>query len=106
MGLGTQIQFSTAYHPQNNGQTEWVNQVLEDMLRMYVMQQPTKGEEYLHLVEFSYNNGYHEFLGINHFEVLYGRKWRVPINCNNQEDKLILGPEILAKMEQAINKVR
>eukprot|EP00253_Pinus_taeda_P030914 PITA_30914 len=40
--LGTQLEFSTAYHPQTNGQTERVNQVVEDMLRAYVMQQPTK----------------------------------------------------------------
>lgn len=57
-GLGTHIQFSTPYHPQMDVQTERVNQILEDMLRMYVMQQPTKWEEYLHLVEFTYNNGY------------------------------------------------
>ena len=42
--LGTQINFSTAYHPQRDGQIEWVNQVLEDMLHIYVMQQPTKWE--------------------------------------------------------------
>ena len=61
-GLGTQINFNTSYHPQTDGQIERVNQVLEDMLRMYVMQQPTKWEEYLHLVEFAYNNGYKESL--------------------------------------------
>ena len=42
--LGTNINFSTAYHPQ----TERVNQVLEDMLRMYTMDKPTKWEYYLH----------------------------------------------------------
>ena len=57
-GLGTQVYFSTAYHPQTDGQTDPVNQVLENMLRMYVMQQPIKWEEYLHLIEFGYNNGY------------------------------------------------
>ena len=55
--LGTKLNFSTAYHPQTNGQTERVNQVLEDMLRIYVMDKPTKWEDYLHLVEFAYNNG-------------------------------------------------
>ena len=58
IGLGTQINFNTTYHPQSDEQMERVNQVLEDMLHMYVMQQPTKWEDYLHLVDFSYNNGY------------------------------------------------
>ena len=35
--LGTQLNFSTAYHPKTNGQTKRMNQTLEDMLRMYVM---------------------------------------------------------------------
>ena len=55
--LGTKINFSTTYHPQTDGYTERVNQVLEDMLRMYMMDKPTKWEDYLHLVEFAYNNG-------------------------------------------------
>ena len=48
--LGTKLNFSTAYHLQTDGQMERVNQVLEDMLRMYVMDKPTKWEDYLHLV--------------------------------------------------------
>ena len=70
--LGTQLNFSTAYHPQTDGQTESVNQVLEDMLRACVMQKPTQWEDYLHLVEFAYNNGYHTSIQMSPFEVLYG----------------------------------
>jgi transposase InsO family protein len=56
-GFGTNLNFSTTYHPQTNGKIERVNRIIEDMLRMYVMDKPYKWEDYLHLVEFSYNNG-------------------------------------------------
>ena len=65
--LGTQLNFSLAYHPQTDGQTERVNQILEDMLRMYVMDQQTRWEDYLYLVEFAYNNGYQSSIGMPPF---------------------------------------
>lgn len=105
-GLGTQLNFSIAYHPQTNGQTERVNQVLEDMLRSYVMQQPTRWEEYLHLVEFAYNNGYHASLQMSPFEVLYGRKCRTPSSWSGPEDRLVLGTEMLKEMEAMVKRVR
>ena len=37
--LGTQLNFTTTYHPKTDGKTERKNQILEDMLRMYVMDQ-------------------------------------------------------------------
>ena len=48
--LGTQLNFSTVYHPETNGQTERMNQTLEDMLRMYVMDQQKRWEEFFPLV--------------------------------------------------------
>ena len=56
--LGTQLNFSTAYHPETDGQIERTNQTLEDMLHMYVMDQQKSWEEFLPLVEFAYNNSY------------------------------------------------
>jgi hypothetical protein len=52
--LGTQLNFSTAYHPEADRQTERMNQTLEDMLCMYVMDQQNCWEEFLPLVEFTY----------------------------------------------------
>jgi hypothetical protein len=69
----TKLLFITTYHPQNDGQMERLNQVLEDMLRMHVMHQPKKWENYLPLVDFSYNNGYQESLKMIPLEALYGR---------------------------------
>ena len=56
--LGTSLLRSLAYHPQTDGQTERVNQVLEDMLRACVISFPEKWDECLTLAEFSYNNSY------------------------------------------------
>jgi hypothetical protein len=63
-GFKTNLNFNTTYHPESDGKTKRVNQVIEDMLRMYMMDKPCKWEDYLHLVEFVYNNGYQEFLSI------------------------------------------
>jgi hypothetical protein len=90
-GLDTQLNFSTTYHPQTDSQTERTNRIVEDMLWMYVMDFPTKWEEYLHLVEFAYNNGYHTSLKMSPFEVMYGRKCRTPVSWDNPIDIIILG---------------
>ena len=63
-GFGMNLRFSTSYHPESDGQTERVNRVIEDMLRMFLMDKPSKCEDYLHLVEFAYNSGYR---ALNHF---------------------------------------
>eukprot|EP00253_Pinus_taeda_P035486 PITA_35486 len=76
------------------------------MLRAYVMMKPNQWEEYLHLVEFAYNNGYHTSTQLSPFEVLYGRKCRTPSSWGGPEDKLSLGPEMLTKMEDMVKKVR
>jgi transposase InsO family protein len=54
--LGTKLSFGTTYHPQTGGQTERVNQILEDMLCVCVLSYATKWEDYLPFAEFSYNN--------------------------------------------------
>ena len=91
-GLGTQLNFSTAYHLQTEGQTERLNQFLEDMHRMYVMDKLGKWEYYLHLVEFSYNNHFHVSTRISPFEIMYGRKCNTLIYLTSLVDRLMLGP--------------
>eukprot|EP00253_Pinus_taeda_P017384 PITA_17384 len=76
------------------------------MLRAYVMQQPMLWEEYLHLVEFVYNNGYHTSTQMSPFEVLYGQKCRTPSSWGGPEDRLSLGPDMLKDMEDMVKRVR
>ena len=76
------------------------------MLRMYVMDQPSKWEDYMYFVEFAYNNGYHASLKMSSFEALYGRKYNTPISWDNPVDKMISGPELLREMEEQMVKIR
>jgi transposase InsO family protein len=98
-GFGTNLNFSTTYHPQTDGQTERVNRIIEDMLRIYVMDEPYKWEDYLHLVEFAYNNGYQASVRMSPFEALYGRKCDTLVSCDNPTDRVVLEPELLKDME-------
>ena len=66
--LGTSLLRSSTYHPQTDGQTERVNQVLEDMLRACVISFSKKWDECLNLAEFSYNNSYQESIHMTPFE--------------------------------------
>ena len=100
------MNLSTAYHPQTDGQTKRVNQVIEDMLRMYVIDRPSKWEDYLCLVEFAYNNGYHASLKMSPFEALYGRRCRTPVSWDNPVDRVIVGPEMLKDMEEQVVKIK
>jgi transposase InsO family protein len=56
--LGSKLDFSTAYHPQTGGQADRTNQILEDMLRAYVLDFGRTWNEHLPLQECLYNNSY------------------------------------------------
>jgi transposase InsO family protein len=77
--MNTKLNFSTAYHPQTDGQTERTNQVLEDMLRACALQHGGSWDKSLPYAEFSYNNSYQTSLKMSPFEALYGRKCRTPL---------------------------
>ena len=89
-----------------DGHTERVNHILEDMLRMYIREQPSKWDDYLHLVEFAYDNHYQASSKFSPFEILYSRKWNTPISLSNPIDRLILGPELLKEMELIVKHVQ
>jgi len=70
--LGTRLLFSSAYHPQTDGQTERVNQCLEMYLRCVVYDTPKKWKSMLSQAEFWYNSSFHSSLGCSPFHALYG----------------------------------
>lgn len=77
--MGTQLNFSIAFHPQTDGQIERVDQILEDMLRACILEFRGSWADYVHLAEFSYNNSDQSSIEMAPFEALYGQPCRSPI---------------------------
>ncbi|GJZ46469.1 reverse transcriptase domain-containing protein [Tanacetum coccineum] len=104
--LGTQLDMSTAYHPETDGQSERTIQTLEDMLRACVIDFGKGWERHLPLVEFSYNNSYHASIKAAPFEALYGRKCRSPVCWAKVGDVQLTGPEIIHETTKKIVQIR
>ncbi|WVZ89636.1 hypothetical protein U9M48_036015 [Paspalum notatum var. saurae] len=104
--LDSKLRFSTAYHPQTDGQTERTNQILEDMLRACAIQYGTSWDKSLPYAEFSYNNSYQASLKKSPFEALYGRRCRTPLFWNQTGEKQVFGPDLIRDAEQLIKMVR
>ncbi|WVZ70514.1 hypothetical protein U9M48_019175 [Paspalum notatum var. saurae] len=104
--LDSKLRFSTAYHPQTNGQTKRTNQILEDMLRACAIQYGTSWDKSLPYAEFSYNNSYQASLKKSPFEALYGRRCRTPLFWNQTGEKQVFGPDLIRDAEQQIKMVR
>jgi hypothetical protein len=70
---GTKFNFSSAYHPQTDGQTEVVNRTIEMYLRCFTSSSPRQWAKWLPWVEFCYNTGFHSATKKTPFEIVYGR---------------------------------
>jgi hypothetical protein len=103
--LGTKLLHSSAYHPQTSGQTERVNQILEDMLRGCVLEFPQKWDDCLPLAEFSYNNSYQESIKMAPFEALYGRRCRTPLNWSEPGERWFFRPDMVKEMEEKVQRI-
>ncbi len=70
--LSIQLKLSTAYHPQTDGQTEQVNQCMEQYLQNYCSYQQDDWVNWLGLAEFQYNNLIHDSTHVLPFFTNYG----------------------------------
>ena len=104
--MGTQLRFSTAYHPQTDGQSERTIQTLEDMLRACVLDFKKDWDDSLPLCEFSYNNGYHSSIGMAPFEALYGRRCRTPVCWEEVGVRSFHGPSVVGDSSEKVKVVQ
>jgi hypothetical protein len=104
--LGTRLEFSTAFHPQTDGQTERVNQILEDMLRACALDYGSSWEENLPYAEFAYNNSYQASIEMPPFEALYGKKCRTPLMWDGVGERSLFGPDLIKDAEEKVRLIR
>jgi hypothetical protein len=104
--MDTKLNFSSAYHPQMDGQTERTNQVLEDMLRACALKHGRSWDKSLPYAEFLYNNSYQASLKMAPFEALYGQKYRTPLYWNQTRESRVFGPEVLQEAEKQVHIIR
>jgi ribosomal protein L21E len=104
--LGTHLIRSSAYHPQTDGQTERVNQIIEDMLHACVLTDGPKWDKNFPVAEFSYNNSYQESIKMSPFEALYGRPCRTPLSWSKSGERVIFGPDIVTEAEEKVKQIQ
>ncbi|GJW52089.1 putative reverse transcriptase domain-containing protein [Tanacetum coccineum] len=104
--LGTNLDMSTAYRPQTDGQSERTIQTLEDMLRACVIDFGSSWDRHFPLVKFSYNNSYHASIKDALYEALYGRKCRSPICWSKVGDSQLTSPELIRDMTEKIVQIK
>ena len=93
--LGTSLNFNTTFHPQTDGRSERVIQVLEDMLRSCALDFSRSWDKYILLMEFAYNNSYQSSICMTPYEALYGRRCRTPVCWTKLNDHKVIGLDIV-----------
>ncbi|GKE98846.1 putative reverse transcriptase domain-containing protein [Tanacetum coccineum] len=98
--LGTNLDMSTAYHPQTDRQSERTIQTLKDILRSCVIDFGNGWVRHLLLVEFSYNISYHASIKAAPFEALYGQKCQLigPKMVQETTEKFQVGDRVMLKV--------
>ncbi|KAG8503209.1 hypothetical protein CXB51_001194 [Gossypium anomalum] len=103
--FGYQIHFSTAFHPQTDGQSERTIQILEDMLGYCILEFGGSWERYLPLIEFAYNNSFQSSIKMAPYEALYGRKCCTPLFWTELSESKIFGVDLIKDAEQKVKVI-
>ena len=104
--LGTRLNFSVAFHPQMDGQSERVIQILEDMLRSYAIDYEGSWDRHIPLAEFVYNNNFQSSIGMTPYEALYGRKCRTPLCWMKLRERKVIGPDLIQETKEKVKMIR
>jgi hypothetical protein len=103
--MDTKLNFSSAYHPQTDGQMKRTNQILEDMLRACALKYGKSWGKSLPYAEFLYTNSYHASMEMAPYEPLYGRQCGNLLVWSQTRESQVFGPEVLRDIEKQVQMV-
>lgn len=103
--LGIETRFSITYHPQMDGLSEQMIQIIEDLLISCVLNFDDSQDEHLLLVELAYNNNYQVIIDMALFEVLYGRPCKSPTCLLEDGHLLAIGQEMLRDSQRVFKTI-
>lgn len=98
--LDTKLSMSTAFHPQSDGQTERVNQILEQLLRSRASYRQDDWDLHLSAAQAAYNNSVQASTKFSPFHVLYGREMMVPAALLSPVDTSTTVPAVADFLEE------
>jgi hypothetical protein len=93
--IDTKLNFSSTYHHQTDGQTEWTNQILEDMLRCCALKYNKSWDKSLPYIEFSYNKNYQARIEMTLYKAWYGQPCRTSLFWSQTGENQVFRPEVL-----------
>jgi hypothetical protein len=96
------LRFSSTYHPQNDGQTKRVTQILEHMLRACALQYERSWDKSCHMSSSLITIAFK----MAPFETLYGHRCRTPLFWNETREQKVFGPDILQEAKKQLCMVR
>ena len=103
--MDVKLRFSTAYHPQTDGQSEVAIRILENVMRPFVEERPQNWSEYLKALEYAVNTSVNMTTGYSPFFLLYGTHPREWMNSRSQT-KVYAVQEMVSNMEEALQTAK
>jgi len=97
--LGIKMKLLTAFHPQTDGQTERMNQELEQYLQFFIENRQKDWPEWLVVAEFAINNKVHTATKVSPFMANYGREMRMEGDIRRKE-KVESATEFVERMKK------
>jgi hypothetical protein len=107
--LGTELYFSSTYHPQTDGQNEVVNRSLGDLLRSLVIEHHSQWDHILAQAEFAYNDSVNRSTGKSPFQIVYGMNLRGVSefrDLKKSKFRSVGAEDFIAEMQELHNQIK